>query len=49
LAIVKGLVESHGGHISLQSAVGQGTRVTVHLPESRVRPRRNGELAHFVA
>ena len=51
LAIVKGLVESHGGHISLHSEVGKGTRVTVHLPESRVRARQpaNGELAHCVA
>jgi two-component system cell cycle sensor histidine kinase PleC len=51
LAIVKGLVKSHGGHVSLQSEVGKGTRVTVHLPESRVRNRQpaNGELAHFVA
>lgn len=51
LTIVKGLVESHGGHISLQSEVGKGTRVTVHLPGSRVRPRpaENSELAHFVA
>lgn len=51
LTIVKGLVESHGGHISLQSEIGKGTRVTVHLPGSRVRPRlpQNGELAHFVA
>lgn len=51
LTIVKGLVESHGGHISLQSEVGKGTRVTVHLPESRVRtrPAQTGELAHFVA
>jgi two-component system cell cycle sensor histidine kinase PleC len=51
LAIVKGLVESHGGHVSLQSELGKGTRVAVHLPESRVRPRRSeeSELAHFVA
>jgi two-component system cell cycle sensor histidine kinase PleC len=51
LAIVKGLVESHGGHVSLESQVGKGTRVIVHLPPSRVRPRRrdNAELAHFVA
>jgi two-component system cell cycle sensor histidine kinase PleC len=56
LAIVKGLIESHGGRISLWSEVGKGTRVTVHLPASRVRPRTvaaraitQDELAHFVA
>ena len=52
LAIVKGLVEAHGGHVTLESEVGKGTRVAVHLPASRVRPRArkdSGELAHFVA
>jgi two-component system cell cycle sensor histidine kinase PleC len=53
LAIVKGLAESHGGHVRLESEIGKGTRVTVHLPAARVRPRRlresAGELAHFVA
>ena len=52
LAIVKGLVEAHGGHVTLESEVGKGTRVAVHLPASRVRPRArkdNSELAHFVA
>ncbi len=39
LAIVKGLVEAHGGRIDLESQVGKGTRVTVHLPAVRVRPR----------
>ena len=39
LAIVKGLVEAHGGRIDLESQVGKGTRVTVHLPAIRVRPR----------
>ena len=39
LAIVKGLVEAHGGHVSLESQVGKGTRVTVHIPSIRVRPR----------
>jgi len=32
LAIVKKAVELHGGHISLKSAVGAGTRFTVVLP-----------------
>ena len=39
LAIVKGLVEAHGGHISLESQVGKGTRVAVQLPRGRLRPR----------
>ena len=39
LAIVKGLVEAHGGRINLESQVGKSTRVTVHLPAIRVRPR----------
>ena len=52
LAIVKGLAEAHGGHVTLESEVGKGTRVSVHLPASRVRARLrkdSGELAHFVA
>ena len=52
LAIVKGLTEAHGGHITLESEVGKGTRVSIHLPSSRVRLRERkdaGELAHFVA
>jgi two-component system cell cycle sensor histidine kinase PleC len=39
LAIVKGLVEAHGGHISLKSQVVKGTCVTVQLPAERLRPR----------
>jgi two-component system, cell cycle sensor histidine kinase PleC len=39
LAIVKGLVEAHGGHISLESQVGKGTCVTVQLPAGRLRSR----------
>lgn len=36
LAVVKNLVELHGGEISLESAPGEGTRVTVRLPEHGV-------------
>ena len=37
LPIAKGLVEAHGGTVNLESAVGQGTCVTVFLPASRAR------------
>ena len=36
LAVVKGYVEAHGGRVEVDSAPGQGTRFTVHLP---VQPR----------
>jgi len=32
LSIVKGLVRLHGGEINIRSRVGEGTRVSVHLP-----------------
>lgn len=32
LAIVRGLVEAHGGHVSVESAEGKGSRFTVALP-----------------
>jgi signal transduction histidine kinase len=32
LAIVKEIIERHGGEIALTSALGEGTRVTIHLP-----------------
>jgi signal transduction histidine kinase len=32
LPIVKGIITTHGGEVELDSAPGQGTRVTVRLP-----------------
>jgi two-component system, cell cycle sensor histidine kinase PleC len=40
LPIVKGLVELHGGAITLESAVGKGTCATITLPATRLRDRR---------
>jgi two-component system OmpR family sensor kinase len=34
LAIVRGIVEAHGGTVSAESSLGQGTRITVRLPAS---------------
>jgi cell cycle sensor histidine kinase DivJ len=45
LPIVKGLVEAHGGRISLESAPDRGTCVTIWLPAHRVRPHRQSAVA----
>jgi two-component system, cell cycle sensor histidine kinase and response regulator CckA len=34
LATVYGIVRQNGGHVSLESAVGKGTRLTVYLPST---------------
>jgi len=38
LPLAKGYVEAHGGGLSISSAPGQGTTVTVMLPRSRLYP-----------
>jgi signal transduction histidine kinase len=43
LSIVKALIEAQGGHVAIESQLGQGTRVTVTLPsaaaQNRAQPR----------
>jgi len=36
LAVVKGFAEAHDGDVKLESALGEGTRVTVYLPAARI-------------
>ncbi|HEX9242769.1 MAG TPA: HAMP domain-containing sensor histidine kinase [Anaeromyxobacter sp.] len=38
LPIVRGIVERHGGSVSLETAPAAGTKVTVRLPAARPRP-----------
>ncbi len=44
LAIAKGIVDEHGGSISVESDVGKGTTVTVMLPPISKNGRSNGDL-----
>jgi heavy metal sensor kinase len=39
LAIAKALIEAYGGHISAESTLGEGTRMTVELPTSQISSR----------
>jgi PAS domain S-box-containing protein len=41
LSIAKALAELHGGRLSVRSAVGEGTTVTIALPAARVAHRPN--------
>ena len=44
LPIVKGLMEAHGGEVTIQSGTGPGTEVTVTFPERRVLGGPRGEV-----
>ncbi len=35
LAIVKHIAQAHGGYAAVQSAVGQGSTFSIHLPDPR--------------
>lgn len=56
LSIVKGLVQLHGGEMSIRSRIGEGTRVTVWLPldceqtglaKKAANPQRLGVVGHM--
>jgi len=49
VSIVKGLLELHGGWMEIESRVGEGTRVTIHLPlDCEAARRRSETLARAV-
>jgi signal transduction histidine kinase len=37
LAIVKGIVDAHGGSIAAESMLGRGTAFTIRLPIMRIK------------
>ena len=45
LSIAKALVELHGGTLSVESAVGKGTTVTIALPPARTLARDLSSIA----
>ena len=45
LPIVKGLAEGHGGHVTIESRLGEGTCVTIWLPHERLDSPRPLALA----
>ncbi|MFV0281129.1 MAG: PAS domain-containing sensor histidine kinase [Rhodoblastus sp.] len=47
LSLVRGLVGLHGGSISVESAVGQGTTVTIRLPAHCVTAQGDAGLARI--
>jgi signal transduction histidine kinase len=56
LSLVQELVKLHGGHIEARSKVGEGTRISLHiprgsahLPKERISAERTMELAHIGA
>jgi signal transduction histidine kinase len=46
LTIVKSMMEQHGGRLTLQSAKGEGTTVSLEFPAGRVVPAQAGAAGH---
>lgn len=47
LAIVRALAEAHGGQVRLESAAGEGTRISVWLPANEATATVLGQLARM--
>ena len=45
LPLTKALVEVHNGQLQLESAIGEGTTITIRLPKERIDGTRPGALA----
>ena len=35
LAIVKHIAQAHGGHVTVESNLGEGSRFSIHLPQNK--------------
>ncbi len=45
LSVAHGIVREHGGSIELESELGEGTRVSIHLPRSASPTRADGKAS----
>lgn len=45
LSISRGIIEKHGGRISVESAEGKGTTVTIFLPAVEAAPEEHGDAS----
>ena len=48
LSLTKGLIERHGGYMTIESEVGKGTAVTLTFPPSRLVHKGSGDLPQMI-